>query len=149
MTDLRARPKADFIQETDWKELYVLTNHWKSDLLFYKDDLVFLHHLIVKYFIWIAHEDNLEEVRKVANGILQDTKSCDSLLEKVNEPLSHLASLIEESFKHNSGEFRDEHQELEDEISVFVKTVRKNRKQLFKVTGYVLESEQLIHLMEK
>lgn len=149
MSDYRSRPKADFIQETDWQELYVLTNHWKSDLLFYKDDLKFLHHLIDKYFIWITQKDNLEEVQKVGTGILEDIKECESLLKKVDVHLSHLADLIKESLKNNSGEFRDEHQELEDEIMLFVKTVRQNRKELFTITEHVLESEQLVHLMER
>lgn len=149
MADFRARPKADFIQETDWKELYILTNHWKSDLLFYKDDLMFLHHLIDKYFIWITQKDNLKEVQKVGTGILQDTKQCESLLKKVAVHLSHLGNLIEEPFKKNSGEFRDEHQELEDEITIFVKTVRQNRKELFAITAHVLESEQLSQLLNR
>ncbi|MFK5973327.1 MAG: hypothetical protein QM485_08600 [Flavobacteriaceae bacterium] len=62
MNDFRKRPKDNFIQETNCQELYVLTNHWKSDLLFYKDDLIFLHHLIDKYFIWITKKDNLTKV---------------------------------------------------------------------------------------
>lgn len=149
MTDFRARPKAEFIKETNWQELYVLTKHWKSDLLFYKDDLKFLHHLIDKYFIWITQKDNLEEVQKVGKGILDDTRECESLLVKIEEHLSHLASLVEGSLENNSVEFREEHQELEDEIAKFVKEVRENRKELFTITEHVLESEQLAHLMEK
>ncbi len=149
MSDLRARPKANFIQETNWQELYILTKHWKSDLLFYKDDLKFLHHLIDKYFIWITKKDNLKDVQKVGTSILADTKKCELLLEKIDKHLSHLANLIDEPFKNNAGQFRDEHQELEDEIALFTKTVRKNRKQLFTVTEHVLDDEQLVHLMEK
>lgn len=149
MTDYRTRPKADFIHQTDWKELYVLTNHWKSDLLFYKDDLKFLHHLIDKYFIWITKKDNLDEVQKIGASILKDTEECNLLLKKTDKHLTHLSSLIEEPLKHNSGEFRDEHQELEDEIAFFVKKVRENRKELFTITERVLEREQLANLMEK
>lgn len=149
MTDYRARPKADFIQETDWQELYVLTNHWKSDMLFYKDDLKFLHHLIDKYFIWITQKSNIEEVQKIGGDILKDTRDCESLIGKIDNHLTHLSALIKEPLKKDSGKFRDEHQELEDEIADFIKTVREHRKQLFKVTERVLDSEQLAHLMEK
>lgn len=149
MTDYRTRPMADFIRQTDWKELYVLTNHWKSDLLFYKDDLKFLHHLIDKYFIWITKKDNLDEVQKIGARNLKDTEECNLLLKKTDEHLAHLSSLIEEPLKHNSGEFRDEHQELEDEIAFFIKKVRENRKELFSITARVLESEQLVNLMEQ
>lgn len=149
MSDFRKRPKDNFIQETDWQELYVLTKHWKSDLLFYKDDLRFLHHLIDKYFIWITKKDNLTEVQKVGRHILEDEKACDQLLEKTAEHTSHLADLIDDPFKYDSNMFRKEHQDLEDKITVFIKTVRENRKQLFSVTEHILDSEQLAHLMEK
>lgn len=149
MTDFRIRPKTDFIQETDWQALYALTNHWKSDLLFYKDDLKFLHHLIDKYFIWITQKDNLNEVKKVGADIEEDTRKCNTLLEKTDDHLSHLAQFIENPAAKNPENFRDEHQVLEDEIARFVKKVRENRKQLFSVTEHVLESEQLMHLMRK
>ncbi|WP_149277010.1 hypothetical protein [Pareuzebyella sediminis] len=149
MADYRARPKADFIQETNWQELYVLTNHWKSDMLFYKDDLKFLHHLIDKYFIWITQKDNINEVQEIGRDILKDTRECELLIEKIENHLLHIGTAIKEPLKKDSGKFRDEHQELEDEIAYFIKTVRENRKQLFKVTEHVLDSEQLAHLVEK
>lgn len=149
MTDYRSRPKADFIQETNWQELYVLTKHWKSDMLFYKDDLKFLHHLIDKYFIWITQKGNVEAVQKIGTSILKDSRDCETLIEKIDDHLVHLAALINEPLKKESGKFRDEHQELEDEIAHFTKTVRENRKLLFRVTEKVLDSEQLAHLMEK
>ncbi|WP_291866435.1 hypothetical protein [Maribacter sp.] len=149
MDYLQTRPKENYIQENDWQELYVLTKHWKSDLLFYKDDLKFLHHLIDKYFIWITKKDNLEDVRKIGVSILQDTTAVKNLLNKVRSHLSHLANLIDEPFKNDAEQIRTEHQELEDLIAVFIKQVRQNRKQLFSITEHVLESEQLTHLMKK
>jgi hypothetical protein len=51
------RPKDDCIREADWQKLYILTEHWKSDLLFYKQDLKFLHHFIDKYFLRISKRE--------------------------------------------------------------------------------------------
>ena len=139
MENFRSRPKSNYIQNTQWQELYILTEHWKSDLLFYKDDLRFLRRLVDKYFIWIKNEDNLDGVRKVGEAILKATRECDELLNRVKEHLSHLAN----SAENDSKRFRTEHEELEDEIAEFVKRVRKNRKQLFKITEYVMENEKL------
>lgn len=149
MSDLKARPKANFIEETDWQKRYVLTNHWKSDLLFYMDDLKFLHNLIEKYFIWITKKNNLKEVQQVGNHILKDAKQCRFLLEKTEKHLSHLANLIDEPFKNDSSQIGDDHQELEESIALFAKTIRKNKKQLFSVTERVLDDEQLVQLMKK
>ena len=49
MKDFRIRPKDNYINEASWEQLYVLTEHWKSDLVFYHKDLRFLHLLIDKY----------------------------------------------------------------------------------------------------
>ena len=149
MSDFRKRPKDDFINETDWQQLYILTKHWKSDLLFYKDDLNFLHHLIDKYFIWITEPGNLSEVKSIGSQVLADEENCDRLLEKITEHLSHLGGLMEDPFKYDAVTFRNEHRELEDEIALFIKTVRENRKKVFAVTEHVLDSEQLMHLMDR
>ncbi|WKB81223.1 hypothetical protein QYR09_15915 [Cellulophaga lytica] len=46
MSNFRNRPADNYINEANWQQLFLLTKHWKSDLLFYKDDLRFLHQLI-------------------------------------------------------------------------------------------------------
>lgn len=148
MNEYRMRPRGSYIQSSKWQELYILTEHWKSDLLFYKDDLKFLHHLLDKYFIWITKKENLEAVKRIGSGILKDSRECKELLKRLDKHLSHLAHVIDEPFKYNSEVFRDEHQELEDEIAQFVKRVRKNRKQLFSITQHVVDSEHLENLLE-
>lgn len=144
MENFRIRPRDNYIQNTAWQELYALTEHWKSDVLFYKDDLKFLHHLLDKYFIWITKDENIEAVRTVGNKVLEDARTCKKLLKRIDKHLSHLARIMDEPFKYSSKIFRKEHQELEDDISTFIKSVRKDRKQLFEVTKHFMDSEQFI-----
>ena len=148
MENYRTRPKGDYIQHTDWDELYVLTKHWKSDLTFYKQDLNFLHKLLNKYFIWITKKENLDAVKTIGEGILKDKRTAAELLQKVDEHLSHIAQTIDDPFKHDSRIFREEHQELEDAIAIFHKTVRTNRKQVFAITEHIVDSESLEHLLK-
>ncbi len=144
MSDFRNRPNRTYIFEANWEELYVLTKHWKSDLLFYKDDLKFLDHLIDKYFIWISNKKDVDAVRKIDNSILETAKKCSDLLKRVEKHLTHLAGLMEDPFKYDSHQFRTEHQQLEDEITNFVKVFRNNRKEVFEVTSLVVESDDFI-----
>ncbi|REE82789.1 hypothetical protein BX611_0059 [Lutibacter oceani] len=144
MSDLRNRPNGTYIFDADWQDLYVLTEHWKSDLLFYQDDLKFLDHLIDKYFIWLSKEENIVKVREIELSLVKITKQCSNLLEKVNKHLSHLAGLIDDPFKYDSHQFRTEHQTLEDDISKFIKDFRKNRKNIFTITEHVIESEEMV-----
>lgn len=147
MENYRTRPKGNYIQDTDWSELYVLTKHWKSDLTFYKQDLLFLHKLLNKYFIWITKKENLDAVKSIGQSVLNDKETGKELIKRVDEHLSHIAQTIDDPFKHDSRIFRDEHQELEDDIAIFYKTVRENRKQVFSITEHIVDSESLEHLI--
>ncbi len=144
MSDFRNRPNGTYILDANWEALYILTKYWKSDLLFYRDDLNFLDNLIDKYLIWISNKKDSEAVRKIDNRILETAKKCTNLLERADKHLAHLANLMENPFKYDSHKFRVEHQQLEDDITNFVKTFRNNRKEVFEVTKLVMESDEFI-----
>ena len=95
MNDFRKRPKGKYIQNANWNELYVLTEHWKSDLNFYKDDLRFLKFLINKYFIWLTKEENVKEVKSIEKSLHDTEVICNNLVEKVKKHLIQLGDLSE------------------------------------------------------
>src|SRR4030066_1289816 len=144
MSDFRNRPNGTYILDANWEELYILTKHWKSDLLFYRDDLNFLDNLIDKYLIWISNKKDSEAVRNIDNSILETAKKCTDLLQRVDKHLTHLANLMEDPFKYVSHQFRAEHQKLEDDIINFVKAFRTNRKEVFEVTKMVIDSDEFV-----
>ena len=144
MTNFRSRPKANYINEADWQELYVLTEHWKSDLSFYSDDLKFLHDLIDKYFIWISKKENIDMVREIEVGLNNMDNQCGSLLDRANKHLHHLTELIDNPFAYDSHKFRAEHEQLEDDLTSFVKDFRKNRKEVFTITKYIIDTEKFV-----
>lgn len=147
MENLRQRPKGDFTWQAQWQELYAVTEHWQSDLQFYQEDLVFLNHLIDKYFVALIDKSNLDEMREITKGLSQEIKDCDSLVQRVAKHLSHLAELIDDPFKYDSHQFRTEHEKLEDEIASFVKKFRKNKKETFAITEKVIGKEIKKRLM--
>jgi len=149
LKELRNRPNGNYIFDASWQDLYILTKHWKSDLLFFKDDLRFLDDLIDKYVIWISKEDDLENVRDIEKSIVKTTKECDLLLQGINKHLTHIEGLMEDAFKYDSHKFRTEHQQLENDITKFVKTFRANRKDVFEVTKHLIESDELIRILTK
>lgn len=133
---------------TNWEQLYVLTEHWKSDLLFYKDDLRFLHHLIDKYFIWITKAENLAMVKEMKTDLFMLGQTCDDLLEKVGKHMIQIGYLIEKPKRQDAGIFALEHQHLEEELTHFVKTFRNNRREVFAITEYIMDSEAFYSIME-
>jgi hypothetical protein len=136
------------LENGPWNELYVLTEHWKSDIEFYRDDLRFLHHLIEKYFIWITKPENLELVKELQQGLFGLNKKSDDLREKTGKHLIQLGKLVENPNSGNAGVIKTEHEHLEEEITDFVKEFRRNRKEVFVLTEYIIDSEDLVRMME-
>ncbi|RED43675.1 hypothetical protein DFQ10_105275 [Winogradskyella eximia] len=148
MKDFRIRPKDNYINEASWEQLYVLTEHWKSDLVFYHKDLRFLHLLIDKYFMWISNKENIDMVYDIEMNLLEVDKQCALLLAKVNSHLHHLAELVDDPLTYVSPKFREEHQLIEDEMADFVKVFRNNRKEIFKVTEYMIDKEKMVQQLD-
>ncbi|MGI9550235.1 MAG: hypothetical protein ACR2MT_03470 [Aurantibacter sp.] len=138
----------EFLKDGPWKELYILTEHWRSDLQFYHDDLRFLHHLIDKYFMWIAKTENLDLVRELKKGLFDLNKKSNDLLEKVNKHLIQLGHVVDDPNIGDAGIIKTEHEHLEEEFADFIKSFRQNRKEVFAITEYVIDSEELANIFE-
>lgn len=143
MTNFRIRPDDDYIMKAEWSQLYILTEHWKSDLLFYRDDLKFLHHLIDRHILWLTRKENLEMVRDIQKKLALARNQCKDLLSRVDTHLEHLSDLMENPFTYDSHTFRTEHVKLEGDIADFLKNFRNVKKETFKISEYLIEHEEV------
>lgn len=142
MNNYRNRPKGNYMHEADWQELYLLTEEWEKDLLFYQDDLKFLHHLIDHYFRYIPEREEIDRLEEIEEGILKIDVKCADLIKRTNKHQTHLGELIDDPFKHDSHQFRAEHEILEDEIAQFVTNFKEHRKGTFTITEKIAKSEE-------
>jgi hypothetical protein len=133
--------------EVNWQELYILAGHWKSDLCFYKDDLKFLHHLINKYIIWITKDENLIMVKEIEKNLFELRNKSEDLMQDVITHQGNLALILENPIHSPNPQFLRDHEDLEDKISNFVKLFRSNRKEVFNITEYVIDSEELPNVL--
>ena len=69
MSELRLRPKSDYLHTAAFEELYVLGEHWQSVMEFYHLELDFLKKLIDKYFIWLLKDEHIAKVQVIVNEI--------------------------------------------------------------------------------
>lgn len=145
--ELRIRPKSDYMHQANLQELYILTEHWQADVRFYKDELRFLRDLVDKYFMWLIEKEHIDNLQEKAGRLLNADKQCDELAQKITKHLTHLNELQQNAFSHDEQQFRNEHGKLEDEIADFAKLFRDLKKDVFKITEEVLESEKLKHLL--
>ena len=131
------------IRNDQWGELYIIAEHWQSDLEFYRDDLRFLHHLVDKYFIWITKSENLELVRELMFQLVNLEKDCKDLISKVQDHRSELSKFSREMEHKSMEEVAEYHGQLHTKISEFVKGFRQNRTEVFRITEYIIDSEEL------
>lgn len=136
------------INEINWQELYILTDHWKSDLDFYKDDLRFLHHLIDKYIIWITKDDNLNLVKDIEKNLFEIKKKSVDLMKELSTHQGNLGLMVENPVQSSNPQFLKDHEVLEEKVSNFVKLFRSNRKEVFKITEYIIDSEELPDILK-
>lgn len=144
-TDMHEGTQA--IRNDQWGEFYVMAEHWQSDLEFYSDDLRFLHHLVDKYFIWITKSENLELVRELMFQLVNLERDCKELLAMVQEHKLELSKFSTEAEHKSIGEVAEFHGQLQTKIKEFVKGFRQNRKEVFRITEYVIDSEELSGIM--
>ncbi len=138
----------NIIGEVNWQELYILTDHWKSDLNFYKDDLRFLHHLIDKYIIWITKDDNLNLVKNIQKNLFEIRNKSMDLMKELTTHQGNLGLMVENPVQSSNPQFEKDHEVLEDKISKFVKLFRSNRKEVFNITEYIIDSEELPNILK-
>ena len=141
---MKSQTAEKFVVEYTWQELYMLTKHWKSDIQFYKDDITFLKKLINKYIIWVTKKENIDKVIKMENSLRALSKKCNSLIKNIDKHLVHLSNLINDPFKYDSQRFKVEHPKLENDISEFIKKFRKDKKETFAITEYIVDDEKLM-----
>lgn len=145
METLAYRPKGPYLFEAEWKALYFLTKYWASDLSFYGDDLKFLHHLLNQYFMWLFDEDRTDTGTEISRKLEGLNLRREALVLQTQKHLKHLGDLIEDPFKYDSHEFRNEHAVLEEEIAHFVKDYRACKKEAMHLSKTSLGSEEFMN----
>jgi len=145
--EMRIRPKSDYLHQADLKALYVLTEHWKSDISFFRDELRFLKNLVDKYFIWLINDDNIRETQSVVNDLSAAGKELQKVSIGIEEHLHQLEKLMENSFPHDEQVFRDEHAELEDAMADITQVFRLLKMQVFELTERIMQEEKIRQLL--
>jgi hypothetical protein len=147
MEESNIRSESEYLRQATWDELYILTGHWKSNLDFHKDEILFLKNLIGKYFIWITKESSLPVVRKMNNQLFKLHMRQEDLVYRLKKHLTRLELLMENAFSQDEAKSREEHSKLEDQLARFTKDFRNQKKEIFTLTEHVLDSERFQRML--
>jgi hypothetical protein len=146
--EFRTRPKSDYLLNADWQELYILTEHWNSDIDFFLYELSFLETLFDKNFSHLFDNENSNEA-KISAGQLVDLKARHKKLQdRIRHHLIHITQFLKNSAAQDESQFRNEHVQLEDELTDFVKRFREVKHKIFKLVERISKSEKGKHLLQ-
>ena len=129
--------------------LYIITEHWLSDVKFYRDELAFLKKLTDTYFIWLEDNKNIERTHAVRKHLADLDDLMEVMEELIGNQLRLGADLKRNPTAHEQSKFEEEHRSLEDQIANVTKLVRALKTETFRITEAVAESEKLQSFIEK
>jgi hypothetical protein len=98
--------------------------------------------------MWITKPENLDMVKKLKAGLFNLKKTNGDLLDKVTGHRNTLGQMVEDFNKADAVKIKAEHEHLEGEMANFVALFRNNRKEVFAITEYIIDSESLANLMD-
>lgn len=147
-TDLRLRPKNNYLHTATWQELYALTEHWQSDVVFFGDEVRFLSDLVGKYFIWLTRRESMMTVQKMVTRLNTFAKTRKEIADRIKQHLRDLSILMDGIEREDSKNFRFEHARLEEDLMTLAREFRSVKKEVFTITEHVVESEKLQNLLE-
>jgi len=87
-------------------------------------------------------------VKELKGGLFDMNTMCNDLHDKVSKHCIQLGYLVENPNKADAGIIKTEHEDLEEETAQFLKSFQGNRKEVFTITEYVIDSEKLANIME-
>ena len=94
MDELRIRPRSNYLHSANWRELYLLTKHWKSDIKFANYEINFFKGLVDKYFIWVKDKDQITQVQHLANILVHLTSELENIDKAITKHLNYIRLFI-------------------------------------------------------
>jgi len=149
MDELRIRPRSNYLQEANWRELYLLTKYWKSDIKYANYEINFFKGLIDKYFIWVKDKDQTIQVQHIANILTHLTSKLDNIDKTITKHLNYIRLFINSNFSRDEVAFRVEHAILEDKIVGFANALRETKREIFNLTEEMLNNEKTNQLIDQ
>lgn len=137
------KSKSNYLHQMSCEQLYIIAEHWKSDLDFFTDEINFLKRLINKYFIWLTQEENARNLHKVHEKLMVSERFKNDLLKVIALHREHLGNMMENPFSCDEQMIKEQHIRIEEDMTDFVKSFKNIKKELYQTTGDVIDSEGL------
>ena len=125
-----------------WQPTYALTEHWLSDLKFFKDELSFFNKLLTQHLIWLTDDNGSDSLRLVSSKIGNLENKRSTLDRRLAVHRKHLTLLLGNPLSIDPKKEKGSHGLLETSFADFVKEFRIIKKETFVQIEKVLDAEK-------
>ena len=128
--------------EYELQELYILSNHWISDIQFAEDEIRFLKNILHKYLVPALKNDQLIEMENFNKTLARLNVDIPILKNKILDLLKLIGPyLIDETNTEISLGLIEKYTGLETEIKALFENVKRVKKLLFSFIEEIMKSE--------
>lgn len=124
------------------QRIYAITEHWLSDLKFFKDELSFFGRLLSQHLMWLNDEECSSSLRLLSSKIANLENKRSMLDQNLIVHRKRLSLLLENPFGNDSQKEKDSHGSLETSFADFVKEFRRIKKEAFSQIEKVIDAER-------
>ena len=128
-----------FLHQLGVEELYVVTTHWLSDIVFFEQEINYFQSLISRYFLPNIEEDNLL-IKSLSTHFGSLNLRKDQLRKTILQHQNQLSDLLQNNNIENESQLNVVHSELERKYFSFIFELRQIKLEFFnatKFTGHV------------
>ncbi|MBC7915434.1 MAG: hypothetical protein H7Y07_15085 [Pyrinomonadaceae bacterium] len=131
-----------FMHEFSTEELYVLTTHWLSDIVFFEQEIHYFQSLITRYFLPNVEEDNAMIIEGLQNQLNKLDVKKTTLRKGILEHQSKLSALLDQSHAETEAYFNAQNSNLEGELFDFIRHLRQVKLEFFTATKFSGETKR-------
>ncbi len=140
--------KINYVEWLSPEEMHDMSIQWFSELMFIKDEQLFLNNLIKSYTIQLTDKGVFEKSKELVAELLKAEKEVVNLLKKVQLHSNQLEIMVDDvdQLKMEKA-YKGTHNDLLLEVNEYGNTYRNIKERLFKLVSKVMKLDKQKRLL--
>ena len=140
--------KINYVEWLSPEEMHDMSIQWFSELMFIKDEQLFLNNLIKSYTIQLTDKGVFEKSKELVALLLKAEKEVVGLLKKVQQHSNQLEIMVDDvdQLKMEKA-YKATHNDLLLEVNEYGNTYRNIKERLFKLVSKIMKLDKQKRLL--
>tara|TARA_R110002051_G_C8614129_1_gene482326 strand:- start:78 stop:521 length:444 start_codon:yes stop_codon:yes gene_type:complete len=140
--------KKSYIEWLSPEEMHDMSIQWFSELMFIKDEQLFLNNLIKSYTIQLTDKNIFEKSKELVADLLKAEKEVVSLMKKVQLHSNQLEIMVDDVDQLEMEKaYKATHNDLMLAVNEYGANYRNIKEKLFKLVSKVMKSDKQKRLL--